>query len=74
MLITILPQKIVDSISSEDELLDLSAGESIYVIRALKAAVELNAKVVNVDKINEAGQVYLESHQIWINADSWVEV
>lgn len=52
MLITILPQKIVDSISSEDELLDLSVGESIYVIRALKAAVELNAKVVNVDKIS----------------------
>lgn len=74
MKIKILPQTIVDSTQSEDKLLDCSVIESIYEIRALKAAIELADKEIEITKSNGSGQVFLDSHDIWLKPGTFVEL
>lgn len=74
MKIRILPLKIVESIQTEDSLLDQSIIESIYEIRALKVAIELANKDVEVTKTNTVGQVFIDSHDIWLRPDTFVEL
>lgn len=74
MKIKILPQAVVDITQSEDELLDCSVIESIYEIRTLKAAIELADKEIEITKTNGCGQVFLDSHDIWLKAGTFVEL
>jgi hypothetical protein len=74
MKIRILPLKVAEKIISEDELLELSTIESIYQIRALKAAIELANQNVEITKTNTVGQVFIESHDIWLQPKTFIEV
>lgn len=59
-------EKTLDSLESEDELLDLSIMESIYNIRALKACLEFQGKIIEVKKVSDHGQALIEKHQIHV--------
>lgn len=59
-------EKTIDSFYSEDELLDLSKIESIYQIRALKACLEFQGEIIEVKKINDYSQAWIEKHQIHV--------
>ncbi len=74
MLIRILPTEIVKNISTEDELLDQSTIESIYEIRTLKVAVELDGKTIEIHTKNDHGQVYIDSHKIWLKKGTWIAI
>lgn len=71
MKVRILPLEIVKQIETEDNLLELCTLESIYEIRALKVAVELADKDVEIDKQNNLGQIYIDSHEIWLQPNTW---
>lgn len=74
MFIKLIPLKIVERTDPESDLLDQSKMESIYAIRALKAAVELAGKTIEINDLHEHknGQVYLKSYMIWLKPDTWV--
>lgn len=74
MRIKILPENILQNVASEDMLLDQSHMESIYEIRRLKVAVAFSNEVIEVEKTNDCGQVYIEQFAIWINADEYLKV
>jgi hypothetical protein len=74
MKIRILPLKVAESIESEENLADLSVLESIYEIRALKAAIELSDKEIEITEVNDLGQVYIDSHEIWLRPDTFIEL
>lgn len=66
MIISIIPEKIAEGITSEDELLGSSTIESIYQIRKLRAAIQLDGKSFSAT-INTGGQAYIDTHEIWID-------
>ena len=74
MKIKIIPLKVVEAIESEEMLADLSVLESIYEIRVLKAAIELADKEIEITQMNSYGQVYLESHSIFLKSNTFIEI
>lgn len=74
MNIKLIPEKISSTTASEEELLDLSKIESIYEIRALRAAIDLEGFEIEVTKTNDRGQVYIDSHEIWLKPGTWLEI
>ena len=77
MKIKLLPLSIAKNVQSEESLSEQSTLESIYEIRALVAAIELNDTVVEIDESTECnghGQVYLKQYEIWLKPNTWVEV
>lgn len=72
ILIEIIPQKIMETLSSEECLLDSNISDSIYAIRALKVAVDLHGKTIQVKKDHvRNNQVFIESHKIWLQPHTW---
>lgn len=74
MKVRLIPLEIALRIETEENLIDQSKMDSIYEIRALKAAIELEGKDVEVTKVNDSGQVFIESHQIWLQPNTWIKV
>jgi len=76
MKIEILYKKVLENISSEEELLGTSTLESIYEIRKLKAlAHSLAEGGLFVDaQINEHGQIFIDKYEIWLNSNEWIRV
>ena len=73
MIIEINAEAIVDSLESEEELLESSVAESLYAIRRLKVAVKL--KTVEVKEFNRlSGQVYIDEFEIWLSKDHYKEI
>ena len=73
MIIEINAEAIVDSLESEEELLESSVAESLYAIRRLKVAVKL--KKVEVKEFNRlSGQVYIDEFEIWLSKDHYKEI
>ena len=58
-------EKIMNAIPSEDELLDSSKVESIYIIRQLKALLALGDSVFEPKTVNEHNQCFLSEFDIW---------
>lgn len=59
-------EKTLDSLESEEELLEASKMESIYNIRALKACLEFQDQTIEVKEVNDYGQALIEKHQIYV--------
>jgi hypothetical protein len=58
-------KKLLDSLYSEEELEALSKIESLYQIRTLKAIVHYGDDVIEVDKLNEYNQAFIEKFEIY---------
>lgn len=58
-------EKIINEIPTEDDLLDSSKLESIYVIRQLKALLELKESVFEPAELNKYNQCFLPEFDIW---------
>ena len=71
MKIIINSKRIAENIQSEDDLAELSKMDSFYEIRKLKAAVLLNGLEVEVTKMNEYAQVYIDEFEIWIHSSEY---
>lgn len=67
--IRILPLEISNSVKSDEELGDLSIVDCIYEIRRLRVAIDVGQ--VEITKMNKYGQVYIDSHEIWIDDFMW---
>lgn len=76
MKIILWPNQIVNNLPSEEDLLDMSKMESLYVIRRLKAALFYTGDdaVFSVDEPNSAGQVYIDDFEIWISENEYIVV
>lgn len=72
--IKIIPSAILAGLASEDTLLDQSKMESIYAIRKLRVAMELVGQTIEITKTNSSDQVYIDSHEIWLNTDEFTDV
>jgi hypothetical protein len=73
MLIKLRPNQIVNNLPSEEDLLDMSKMESLYVIRRLRAALFYTGddEVFSVGDKLENGQVYIEAFDIWITENEY---
>jgi hypothetical protein len=58
-------ETIINGIDSEEELLDSSKIESIYIIRQLKALLALGDSVFEPEKVNGHNQCFLSEFDIW---------
>ena len=74
MKVRLMPLEIANQVDTEDNLLDQSKMESIYEIRALKAAIELAGLEVEITQTNDNGQIFIDSHEIWLKPNTWEEV
>lgn len=74
MKVKILVDAILENSQSEEDLLEYSTIESIYEIRRLKTALMFRDKMINVEQVNNSGQIYIEATQIWINKGEYIQV
>lgn len=58
-------EKIMNAIPSEEELLDSSKIESVYIIRQLKALLALEESSFEPEKVNQHNQCFLSKFDIW---------
>lgn len=58
-------ERIVKDIPAEEELLDSSKIESIYIIRQLKALLALGDSIFEPEKVNGHNQCFLSEFDIW---------
>lgn len=60
---------IIENLQTEDELIDSSVIESIYVIRKLMGLVESldNGHIEVIQNLNANGQAFSEEYNIWYN-------
>lgn len=72
MTVKLKTKKILDSLSSEDSLLDSSAMDAIYDIRTLKGLIESNLRgFIDVSEPDENGQVFSDKYNIWYQRDQY---
>lgn len=58
-------EKIMNEIPTEEELLDSSKIESVYIIRQLKALLALEESSFEPEKVNQHNQCFLSKFDIW---------
>jgi len=71
MKIIINSKRIAENIQSEDALAELSKMDSFYEIRKLKVAVLLNGLDIEITKMNDYAQVFIDEFDIWINSNEY---
>lgn len=72
ILVKLLPGKISCSTYTEEQLLDFPTAESLYEIRALRAAIDYSGKIFSVESDHiKDDQLYIESHEIWLRPNTW---
>ena len=69
--VIISPQKICDRLPEEVDMLDKNVLEAIYLIRALRAAIEIGGKMIQVEKPNKHGQIHLDKYKIEIDKECY---
>jgi hypothetical protein len=75
MKIELLPKEISKYTPSENQIFDESTEEAVYYIRALRAGIDLCGETIEIspEQHNSFGQVFIESHDIWISNTCWQE-
>ncbi|CAL9964014.1 hypothetical protein VPHD479_0085 [Vibrio phage D479] len=74
IVVRLKPEAIVDQIESEDELAEQSIMESLYAIRALKAAAKYGTLPIEVKLHATSDQVWIEEFQIWLQSNEYERV
>ena len=73
MNIKLLPEKILESIPPDENLLEESKLEIIYAVRLLKAALSFNDNPSEVRRHTHSKQLFLVEYDIWINEEHYEE-
>lgn len=72
MIVKLIPEKVIENAYNEEQLLDLSVIESLYVIRSLKACIKSEQENgINITQFNQHGQAYSKEFSIWFKQNEY---